>query len=69
MSNQKSKVIHLIVTKKMNLTVVSKKKNIVEWLISKEAISLVTNKINIMLVMKSEPKLVAKKRSKPNISE
>ena len=54
----------------MSLTLVSKiKRIIVEWLISKEAISLVTNKIIIMLVIKSEPKLVAKKRSKPNINE
>ena len=54
--------------KKMNLTLVSKiKKIIVEWLISKDAISLMTNKIIIMLVIKSEPKLVTKKIN-PNLS-
>ena len=42
--------------KKLNLTLVSKiKKKLVEWLVSKDAISLVTKKIIIMLVIKSEP--------------
>ena len=56
--------------KKLNLTLVSKiKKIIVEWLVSKDAISLVTKKIIKTLVIKSEPKLVAKKKTKPNISD